>query len=659
MIQNPDDRRPPLSPQLAMRVAILGSFALAMFAIIFFRLWFLQVLSGDQYLAQASTNRTRDISIPAERGEMVDRNGAVLVSSRPATAVQLDPPEIPRTHIGRVRLYSRLASVLNISTRPVRCPVAGHGVRRLAPIPCTVAQQQALLPYGRITIKTDVPYAVLGYLAERQNEFPGVLTPTIFLRSYPFKQLASQVLGYVGPINSAEIKQRHFKGAPHDAIVGQTGLEYYYDHYLRGADGAERVQVNAAGHFTKELQSKAPVAGHTLQLSLDLRLQKAGEQAIAQSISNNPPSNAGAFVALDPSNGAVLAMGSSPSYDPNKFVKPLSNIAYAQLNNASSNFPLVDRAIQSAYPTGSTFKAITSVAALQSGAWSLGSSYDDTGSFHIGALTLHNAGNAAYGSLDLVNALRVSSDIFFYNLGALTNSPAPNGGALQRWARELGIGRATGIDLGGEVKGTLPSPRWRADRNKLELAYERKHRVGCCVISDGRPWSNGDNVNLAVGQGDLQATPLQLAVAYSAIENGGSVVRPHIGLQIEAPNNTVLQRIDPPAERHVNVNPLYLDAIRQGLHGAAQSAGGTSNDVMGSFPKPVYGKTGTAQRPPFADQSWYVCFVPDPQRPILVAVTIEQGGFGAMAAAPAAREILSQWFFGNRGQFIAGHSRTR
>jgi penicillin-binding protein 2 len=259
---------------------------------------------------------------------------------------------------------------------------------------------------------------------------------------------------------------------------------------------------------------------------------------------------------------------------------------------------------------------------------------------------------------------------------------------LQQWAHAFGIGRPTGIDLGGENAGILPTPEWRANRNKLEaecdaatgpfrytngvnygprklLGWHRSptHSPGGCGIADGtnRPWSVGDNENLAVGQGDLEATPLQLAVAYSAIENGGNVVRPHVGLEVDAPDGTVLQKIDPQPARHVNIDPQNLDAIRTGLHDAASQSGGTSADVFASWPQsqyPVFGKTGTAQHDNQADQSWYVCYVPDPVRPLLVVVTVEQGGFGAQAAAPAAREILSQWFFGKRGQFIAGSSKT-
>ncbi len=662
MIQLPEDRRPPLTPQLALRVAVIGTFALAMFAIIFFRLWFLQVLSGDQYLAQASVNRVRDIAIPAPRGQILDRSGNILVDSKPGIAVQLSPPDLPRNPIRREALYHRLAGILGLGTRPRRCLVAGHGVLRMAPIDCDVAQQQALLPYANVTLKTDVSAFVHYYLAERADQFPGVNVEQVWLRSYPLGDTAAQLFGTVGPINATEVHAARYRGVSQNAIVGQSGLEWYYDRYLRGTDGADRVQVDALGRFKGYLAQNKPVAGHTLKLSLDLGLQKAGEQALQQAINSNPPATAGAFVALNPTNGEVLAMGSLPTFNPSIFTKPVSQSVYSQLNNVSSGYPLFNRAIQSSYPTGSTFKGITATAALQSGAWTLGQSYDDTGVYSNGAGDVrHNAGHASYGVLDITQAIQVSSDNFFYNLGRLMNSPRPNGGALQQWARAYGMGHPTGIDLGGENGGILPTPRWRQLRDQLEIRCEHKRHIPSCGIADGRPWSVGDNENLAVGQGDLEATPLQLGVAYSTIENGGTVVRPHVGLEVDAPDGTVLQRIDPAPARHVSINPVNLDAIRTGLHLAASQPGGTSADVFTGWPQnqyPVYGKTGTAQHNNQADQSWYVCFVPDPHRPIVVVVTVEQGGFGAAAAAPAARQILSQWFFSKRGQFVAGQSRT-
>jgi penicillin-binding protein 2 len=680
MTQPPENRIPPLTPQLALRVAIVGSCALGMFAIIFFRLWFLQVLSGEQYLAQASQNRVRDIAISAPRGEILDRNGDILVASRRALAVQLSPPDLPvglqagdrvNASAKNRALYRRLAKVLNVSTKTERCKVDGRGVLRLAPIPCDIAQQQALLPFADVTVKTDVSKYVQYYLAERQSDFPGVQVQQVYLRSYPLKTVAAQLFGTVGPISAGEVKERRNRGVSENAVIGQSGLEYYYDRYLRGVDGAEKVQVDALGRVTADLPGRKPIAGHDLKLSLDVGVQKVGQQALQQAIDDNPPANGGAFVALNPDTGEVYAMGSLPTFDPNIFTKPISATAYKQLNNPSSNFPLINRAIQSAGPTGSTFKPITATAALESGAWSVNDIFDDTGQFCVSGQCRHNSGHAVDGALNLVNALRVSSDDFFYNLGAKTNvadpTSHPSGGALQNWAHKFGIGQPTGIDLGGEVSGNLPSPRWRAQVDQLELDCE--HGTGpykghphhtSCGIADGRPWSVGDNISLAVGQGDVQVTPLQLAVAYSAIANGGTIVRPHLGLDVENNDGTVLQRISPPPTRHINLNPTYLATIQDGLHEAAQSPGGTSYDVFNNFPETMYGKTGTAQYNGQQDYSWYACFVPKTatSTPIAVVVTVEQGGFGAVAAAPVARQILSQWFFGKPGPYVAGSSKT-
>jgi penicillin-binding protein 2 len=450
--------------------------------------------------------------------------------------------------------------------------------------------------------------------------------------------------------------------------VGQTGLEAFYDRYLRGVDGAEQVEVDSLGNPIKVLPQKPAIAGNTLKTSLDLKLQAAGQQSLAQSISGNTPGGAGgAFVAMNPQNGEIYAMGSLPSYDPNVFTKPISQSVYNSLISTVSGDPLNNRAVDGLYPTGSTFKPITATAALESGTWSLSDTYDDTGQycFSQGGLCLTNAGHVANGVLDLVSAIKVSDDVFFYNLGAKLNvdpTTHPQGGPLQQWARLFGIGSSTGVDLPFESSGNLPDPTWRASISKVEVQYEHKHHVPCCTIAYPGPWTVCDNVNLAVGQGDVLVTPLQLAVAYSAIANGGTIVRPHIGLQVE--NNIadrVLQNIDPPPARHINISSTYLDAIRQGLREAASAPGGTSTAVMGNFPLPVYGKTGTAQHTNQNDQAWYACYVPATAttKPIAVVVTVEKGGFGAVAAAPVARQILSQWFTGKMGPYQAGTSLTR
>jgi penicillin-binding protein 2 len=694
MIQVPDDRRPPLTPQVALRVAVLGSFALAMFAIIFFRLWFLQVLNGHQYVAQAAANQVRSISTPAPRGEILDSGGNVLVSNTQELNVQIQPSSLPvkltQANIdpqpaADVAVYRRLAHVLGVPSAAKRCKIEArisgvwYGTLRLSPIACAVAQQLVATPYADVTVKQNVGHDVQYYILERQDLFPGVEVRQVYVRQYPLHQLAAQLFGTVGPITQPELKDPRFKSVAQSDVVGQAGLEWYYNRYLQGVDGRQNFQVNAMGDFTGNLPGRSPAPGYDLKLSLDTNLQRTGQQALATSIGSNPPSTAGSFVAMDPYNGQIYAMGSLPTFDPNIFTRPLSYSAYQQLNSAASGYPLINRAIGSVGPTGSTFKPITATAALQSGKWSVGETFDDTGQFcEGGGLCRKNAGGAAYGVIDLVQAIHVSDDIFFYNLGQLLNSQAPQGGALQQWATRYGIGRATGVDLGGEDAGTLPSPVWRTQRNALEAACDRlthptanfpthpNHSLppGGCGIADGtnRPWSEGDNVNLAVGQGDVQVTPLQLAVAYSAIANGGTIVRPHVGEDIQSAGR-VQQRIAPPAVRHLNIDPSYLDAIRQGLHEAAQTPGGTSYDVMGNFPKPVYGKTGTAQYisgGSEVDYAWYACFVPDTatNKPILVVVHVEKGGFGDVAAAPVARQILSQWFFGNAGQYKAGGSKT-
>jgi len=670
----PEDRRAPITPQLALRVAILGGVALALFAIVFFRLWFLQVLSGDQYLAQASTNRVRDILVQAPRGELVDRHGRVLVENRRAVAVVVSPPKLPQGAGERARELTRLSHVIGMSTKSQKCRV-DRDVVRVMEADCLVRRGVWNLPYANVTVKTDVSREVAFFIAERAQQFPGVSIQQVFLRRYRFGDLGAQLFGTVGQVNGGQLKQDHYRGVRGGTTVGQSGLEYTYDRYLRGRDGATRVQVDALGQAKGYLPTRQPVPGANLGLSLDLGLQRAGQLALAKGIelanANGNPSQGGAFVALDPRSGEVLAMGSAPTYDANLFARPLSQQAYDAHFGEGANDPLVNRAISGAYPVGSTFKIVTAAAALTAGIITPDTAYFDTGTFRQGALVRRNAGGANYGSVSLRSALQVSVDTFFYDLGARLNadpSSHPNGGQLQAWARKFGFGGPTGIDLGGEQGGNIPTPRWRDRQNRLQAKCERtyaKHPKAAaraysagCVFADGtdRPWSVGDNTNLAVGQGDFLATPLQLAVAYAALENGGTVVRPHVGLQITDPDGRVLQQIAPKPARRIDVRPTDLQAIQDGLRAAAQQPGGTSFDVMGTFPKPVYGKTGTAQTSR-GDQSWYVAYVPDPVRPIVVAATVEQGGFGAEAAAPAVRLILSKWF-GVRAEVISGTSRT-
>jgi penicillin-binding protein 2 len=448
-------------------------------------------------------------------------------------------------------------------------------------------------------------------------------------------------------------------------IVGKEGIERAYDRYLRGVDGAQRITVDALGRPKGQRVDRDPVPGRALRTSLDLDLQRTGEAVLGRTIALGP-GTAGAFVALDPRDGEVLAMGSAPSYDPTILSRPITQKRLDELFGPAAGSPRYNRAIGGLYPTGSAFKPITALAALSQGVITPSTPINDGGCVAIGAAAQQfcNAGKAVNGTLTLPRAIQVSSDVFFYTLGRDLN-PLP-GQPLQRWAHRLGLGQRTGVDLPSEVSGLVPDRRWRARVGERERRCRRRRHIPLtalvgCGISDMRPWTVGDNVNLAVGQGDLQASPLQMAVAYATLENGGRVVRPHLGVAVEDQNGRELQRIDSGTARRVRIDPIARAAILQGLHAAASQPGGTSADVFRGWNQsafPVYGKTGTAERPGHGDQSWYVCFVPQPSRPIVLAVTVEDGGFGAEAAAPIARVMLAQWF-GQRKTFVAGRSRTR
>lgn len=669
MIDSPDDRRGQLSPQLAMRVAILGGIAFAIFGIIFFRLWFLQVLSGDQYLAEASSNRVRSVTIQAPRGEMVDRNGRVLVQNRSAVSIVVSPTRLPDDEDpAYAQLFRRLSWVLGISTRPKTC-VFGSGrtreVKTRMPLQCRVEQSMGALPYADVVVEPDASKAVYTYLAERAREFPGVETQNSWLREYPFRTVGAHLFGTVGQIDENGLRNPKFRGVRGGTIVGKNGLEYVYDHYLRGQNGSHRIQVDAQGRATgKRLPGREPVKGNDLKLSVDLDLQRVGQQALVvgkqMAQANGNPANGGAFVAMNPRSGEIYAMGSDPSYDPSLFAQPIiPEREYNELRDDPDR-PLFNRATQGTFAIGSTFKPVTIAAALAAGETSVGETWNDTGSWRSGAQVRRNAGGAVFGPVGLTEALSVSVDTFFYDLGARLNvDPRGNerGGPLQEWARKFGFGEPTGIDVGNEASGTIPDPAHIRELQDAERRCRRRDRTDNCFIADlNETWTVGDNVSFAIGQGDFLATPLQLATAYAAIENGGTIVRPHLWTEALNAREEVVDRYTAPAARKIEIPAI--DTIRQGLLDSTTQQNGTSTDVFAGFGKPVYGKTGTAQIVNRPDQSWYVAYVPDPDRPIVVAAVIQNGGFGAQAAAPAVRQILSQWFYGDPGRAVAGSSTT-
>jgi len=599
-----NERRPTLTPQLAFRVAVIGGVALVMFALIFFRLWYLQVLSGDKYEAQAQNNRERQIKVQAPRGEIVDRNGQELVANRNSLSIKVTPDKLPEGTAERRQVYRRLARLLNLNPRRLQRRVEG---------------ELKALPFSKPTVKQDVPWELVAYVLERQSRFPGVEPEREFLRRYPHETVGAHLFGQVGEVTETQLKDQRYNRVALGDRVGQAGIELEYDRFLRGINGAARVEVDANGNLTDTLRRREPKQGSQLRLSIDLDVQRVAQQALAGGTGR------GAFAVMNVDNGEVLALGSQPSFDPNIFTKPLSQKRLNALSSEALGKPLFNRAIQAGYPTGSTFKLVTATAALESGHITPDTVLNDPGSLTVGGVKFENAGGVVHGALALRQALTVSSDVFFYQLGQYMDE---KGMPLQKWGRQLGIGRKTGIDLPAEEPGRMPSPQWR----------DRWYKQG---LTD-RPWSVGDNINLSVGQGDLLANPLQMAVAYAAIANGGRVLRPRLGLRIEDAAGRAIQQLDAPTARRLKISEANRNAILEGLHGAANGPGGTSTPVFEGFPIPIAGKTGTAEHIGKADQSWYVALAPYPNPKYVVAVTDEAGGFGADTAAPMARRILAE-----------------
>lgn len=607
MYLDSDRRGTAMSPGLALRIAIFGGIALVLFAIVFFRLWYLQVLSGDHYLAQANNNRVREVKIAAPRGKIVDRNGHTLVDNRNAQVVEIAPDKLPKSQAGKTQLYTRLGRVLNMTRREIRTKVR---------------QQLAAVPFSPAIVKIDVSRPVIDYLSEHGRSFPGITVEPLWLRSYPYRDTAAHIFGTVGEVTAQQLKQRRYAGVAPGDRIGQSGIESSYDRFLRGKNGARRILVDAAGNPHGTINQVQPVAGHQLRLSLDLNVQRVGQQAIA--------GDEGAFVVMDVHTGALIGLGSNPAFDPNLFSKGITQKNFDRLNN-DPNHPLADRSIQGLYPTGSTFKLITATAALQGGLITPDSVKYDPGYFKIGSQTWKNAESAVNGALSLRRAIQVSDDVFFYQLGAEAFNQG-NGLLIQRWARRYGLGRPTGIDLPGEAAGLIAGPAAKKMLYKYHLA-------------DTPQWYPGDNVNFAVGQGFLQVTPLQLADAYAAFANGGTLVRPHLGERIEDANGRVIQEFQTRSRGRIHIDPGNRQAIMDGLRAAASQPGGTSYNVFKGFPIPIAGKTGTAEKGVGrVDQSWYVAMAPYPDVKYVVVVTAEHGGFGADTAAPEARKILAALF---------------
>jgi penicillin-binding protein 2 len=610
-----------------VRVGVLGVLAVTLFGMLALRLWSLQVIQGPRFAHVARAQSFRTILFPAPRASIFDRNDRLLVGTRGRLVVAADASRLGRTDVnGRWLPTHRGRHELAKLARIARLPTW----RLVARIRRSVRRS----PYSPAVA---IPRATRGlafYLEERARSFRGLRVMAVPQRSYPLGAFGSEFLGLLGEVSRHELKRRRYSEARPGQFVGQSGVEAWYERLLDGGLARARVPVDARGDVVGPLRP-VPYRSRTrsLRLTIDARMQRVAERAIRDGIvfahrAGHGDADAGAAVVMNPWTGALYALASYPNFDQNTAARDPAYLARL-LNTRNSSVPLVNRATQGLYPTGSTFKPIVAEAALADGLISPWSILPCTGSLTVGNIVFHNVEPAINADLNLDQALTISCDTWFYRLGtAFYARQAASGDlAMQQWAMRLGLGHRTGLDLPGEAGGVVPTPRWlrRTFRDPAQ-----------------RIWYEGYSVNLSIGQGYLAVTPLQMAVAYSALANGGRVVRPHVADALLGPSGRLVRRLRFPPRARLRLRDVW--AIRQGLYDAAHSADGTSAAVFGSFSIPVAGKTGTAQTPHGSDHSWYASWAPAGHPRVVVVVLIEHGGFGVEAAAPAVREIYSAFF---------------
>jgi penicillin-binding protein 2 len=627
-----------LTPALALRVGVLGAVALIVFAVLFLRLWSLQVLSGDEYLNAAQNNQLRLVRVEAPRGPIVDRHGRTIVSNVGAIAVRLWVGDLPKE--GRYDLIRRLAAVVDVSPQALAREVDEGRSDPLTPI----------------TVKTSVGVAQRDYLFEHRSEFPGVEIASVFLRDYQYNTLAAHTLGHVGEISPEELKRLRRDGYRGGDRLGKAGIEAAYDTYLRGKDGLAQIRVDSLGNQVSEIELRRErTPGYALRLTLDIRLQRAAETALQHGIdlahqTDNWAANGGAIVAMDPRDGAILALASAPTFKPSVYVGNVDPEKLAPLVDAEAarraNSPGLNRALAGLYPPGSTWKPVTALAAMQEhvvGAYdSLQCSPVDY--YGLDRQRFRNWNPYTNRPMTVAEALAESCDTYFYKIGDRFYQRGGEGRVrMQQWARKFGFGAPTGLDIGGEEDGLLPTPDWRW--KTFESDWDRA-------------WNPGDSIQLAIGQKDLLVTPLQMTAFYAMLANGGNLVSPHLVSNVEQTGakgspRVVVRRFAPPLPRSSSVDPGALLAVRDGLYRATHATAGTSSGVFGNYAIPISGKTGTAEKvvalPGYPtdhleDQSWWCGWGPSEGARIVVCALIENGGHGSTAAAPAALEVFEAFF---------------
>lgn len=656
-------------------MSILGLVAVSLFGALFARLYYLQVMEAPQFQVAAQANRSRTITEEAPRGRILDVEGRVLVDNRTSLVVTVDRPALDTlTKAETEDLKLRLAQTITDFGVPTKVKDVDSAIN-----------DQRFDPLQPVPVAIDVPEPLLIYIAEKQDDFPGVTVKRESVRRYPDdarnstgNPVAAHLLGYVGPINQDELDAKQGNADPAtlakpyqmNSEIGKGGVEQAYEDDLRGTPGTRVIEVDAHGDPVRTVSYQPPIPGNDVQLTVDLDTQKIAEQALAEQLDEQrgkrytdvvgtplrAKSPAGATAVVDPSNGAVRAMASYPTYDPSEFVNGISQRRYDELTKGDpATNGLINRALQGQYAPGSTFKPFTAFAAVQAGLITTRETVVDDGVYERAdkndKQVFRNAKSQAHGSVDLARSLTVSSDWYYYALGDLfwLRSETLGENAQMDGYAAFGFGAPTGIPIPGEAKGNVPNPTWK--QNLFDSMSSEDQ-------ANGDPsWLPGDQINMAVGQGDILVTPLQLANAYATLANGGTVHQPQVALRILQPGATldalgnptdpasVLRTIDPVVVRQVTLPPGFLDSVTSGLEGVVTSADGTAHPTFDGFDLtdfPIAGKTGTAEVKGKVDSSWFAAFGPVGAPRYAAAAVLEQSGNGADGGAPVVRRIYEQ-----------------
>ncbi len=569
------------------KILIICYIAIGAFLLLIMRLWQLQILQGSEYRKLSEANRLRVITTPAPRGIIFDRNGIPLVRNSPYYYASLIPVEFDK---GKVDLLSK---VINIPADEILEKINIKG----------------LSPFTPIRLKQGLSFSEVAYIEARRSDFPGLIIEIEVSREYIYGDVGSHLIGYLGKLNPSQSKDPALKDVPPETFIGQWGAEMLFDKSLRGTAGKRVIEVDALGREIRLLQEKPPIKGRDIMLSVDINLQKEAERAFGE--------KAGALVAIKPGTGEILGMLSKPSFDPNLFARGISYDEWRALTHDKKK-PMLNRAFQSQYPPGSTFKIVTAIAALEEGVISPETRVDCRGGISYGRWHFSCWRKHGHGVVSMHRAIVESCDVYFYEAGKRLGIDK-----IYDYATSLGLGRKTGIELGRERQGLIPNTNWKLENKKL-------------------PWFLGETFNTAIGQGYVAATPLQLAVMTSTIANGGNLYKP-----------TLIKDAQPIILGKAKVSPETLEIIKKGLSGVVNEPGGTGW-VAKSQLISIAGKTGTAQvvaikrdsqslPEKFRDHAWFVAFAPVEKPEIALAVFVEHGGHGGGAAAPIAKRAIEEY----------------